>query len=48
MNAKLLIESTALSGEYELAMCTSRIDIYQIERSLTVTVRRSLSDLARW
>lgn len=37
MNVKAMIESTILSGDYELGKILSSIDLYHIEGSLTAT-----------
>ena len=42
-----MIESTILSGDYELDKILSSIDLYHIEGSLTDEERRELIDLAR-
>lgn len=47
MNVKPMIESTILSGDYELDKILSSIDLYHIEGSLTDEERRELIDLAR-
>ena len=47
MNVKPIIESTILSGDYELDKILSSIDLYHIEGSLTDEERRELIDLAR-
>ena len=47
MNVKPMIESTILSGGYELDKILSSIDLYHIEGSLTDEERRELIDLAR-
>lgn len=47
MNIKPMIESTILSGDYELDKILSSIDLYHIEGSLTDEERRELIDLAR-
>lgn len=47
MNVKPMIESTILSGDYELDRILSSIDLYHIEGSLTDEERRELIDLAR-
>ena len=47
MNVKPMIESTILSGDYELDKILSSIDLYHIEGSLTDEDRRKLIDLAR-
>ena len=47
MTVKPMIESTILSGDYELDKILSSIDLYHIEGSLTDEERRELIDLAR-
>lgn len=47
MTIKPMIESTILSGDYELDKILSSIDLYHIEGSLTDEERRELIDLAR-
>lgn len=47
MNVKPIIETTILSGDYELDKILSSIDLYHIEGSLTDEERRELIDLAR-
>ena len=47
MNVKPMIESTILSGDYELDKILSSIDLYHIEGSLTDEERRELIELAR-
>ena len=47
MTIKPMIESTILSGDYELYRILSSIDLYHIEGSLTDEERRELIDLAR-
>lgn len=47
MTVKPMIESTILSGDYELEKILSSIDLYHIEGSLTDEERRELIDLAR-
>ena len=47
MTAKPMIESTILSGDYELDKILSSIDLYHIEGSLTDEERRELIELAR-
>ena len=47
MTVKPMIESTILSGDYELDKVLSSIDLYHIEGSLTDEERRELIDLAR-
>ena len=47
MNIKPMIESTILSGDYELDKILSSIDLYHIEGSLTDEERRELIDLSR-
>ena len=42
MNVKPMIESTILSGDYELDKILSSIDLYHIEGSLTDEERREL------
>ena len=47
MTVKPMIESTILSGDYELDKILSSIDLYHIEGSLTDEERRELIELAR-
>ena len=47
MTIKPMIESTILSGDYELDKILSSIDLYHIEGSLTDEERRELIELAR-
>ena len=47
MTVKPMIESTILSGDYELDKILSSIDLYHNEGSLTDEERRELIDLAR-
>ena len=47
MTVKPMIETTILSGDYELDKILSSIDLYHIEGSLTDEERRELIDLAR-
>ena len=47
MTVRPMIESTILSGDYELDKILSSIDLYHIEGSLTDEERRELIDLAR-
>ena len=47
MTVKPMIESTILSGDYELDKILSSIDLYHIEGSLTDEERRELIALAR-
>jgi len=47
MTIKPMIESTILSGDYELDKILSSIDLHHIEGSLTDEERRELIDLAR-
>ena len=47
MTVKPMIESTILSGDYELDKILSSIDLYHIEGSLADEERRELIDLAR-